>query len=434
MLGPEWLFSADDNPAYASPAYDDSGWRTVSTDRTLLSYGIRDIRYAWYRIHVHVRPRTRYLAIETQYITGSYEIYVNGVRIGANGRMNGLIESGQSYLTFYDIPDSMTAPDGDLVIAIRFALNRAGTQFGTNTPFITGGVMLALNDAAQRDASYEAAHQATIPFILCGLSFVVGIVALVLYLAMRMQVEYLAIAVSLLAAGLQMLFIAWSHLHTGTAGSDLLGALWLGITNVALIEFVRLILHLRLRRWLLALEIANFLGYFAGSLSNMGFLSSLPTMAAYFLPALAVKAVLCVLLLRGLLRGNRDARVVLPAIAIISIANYWYFLFLVSIFGQWSMHIPTPGILRRILPVKSCRSRMDCLSASPPQQATLNPHSTSPQANRSHSSPMESWRPATKQARSSALSVPPAFRSKAPIKSSKLRSSSDRKTTSPRSR
>jgi hypothetical protein len=32
------------------------------------------------------------------------------------------------------------------------------------------------------------------------------------------------------------------------------------------------------------------------------------------------------LLIRGLLRGNRDARVVLPAIAVVSAANYWNFL------------------------------------------------------------------------------------------------------------
>jgi len=29
-LGPDWLFSPDDNSAYASPTYDDSGWKTVS--------------------------------------------------------------------------------------------------------------------------------------------------------------------------------------------------------------------------------------------------------------------------------------------------------------------------------------------------------------------------------------------------------------------
>jgi Stage II sporulation protein E (SpoIIE) len=343
VLGPEWLFSAEDNPAFASPTYDDSAWKVVSTDNPLTSYGIRNAPHVWYRMHLHVHPAAHFLAIEMQYIKGSYELYVNGVRIGANGQMDRMILSVQDFLTFHDIPDSMIAPNGDLVIAIRFALNRQGSSGpGTSTPFSPGGgVMIGTRDAAQRDASYEAAHQVTIPLILSGLSIVVGVVALALYLAMRSQLEYLAIAISLLAAGFQSAVIAWTHLHPATAQAGLFETLWLGVTNVALIEFVRLILHLPRSRWLLVLEIANFLGYFAGDLNNMGYLSELPTAAAYFLPALIVKAVLCVLLLRGLLRGNRDARIILPAIAIISIANYWYFLFFVPRrFGLSSVHIP----------------------------------------------------------------------------------------------
>jgi len=102
-LGPDWLFSPVDNPAYAAPTYDDSGWKTVSTNKQLTDYGVRGIPYAWYRMHVHVDPRWHDLAVEVQTITGSYELYVNGVRIGANGKMVGMIESAQNYLTSYNI-------------------------------------------------------------------------------------------------------------------------------------------------------------------------------------------------------------------------------------------------------------------------------------------------------------------------------------------
>jgi hypothetical protein len=109
-LGPDWLFSPDDNPAYASPTYDDSGWKTISTNKQLTDYGVRGIPYAWYRMHVHFEPHWHDLAVEVQNITGSYELYVNGVRIGANGKMVGMLESNQNYLTAYDIPDSMISP------------------------------------------------------------------------------------------------------------------------------------------------------------------------------------------------------------------------------------------------------------------------------------------------------------------------------------
>ena len=341
-LGPEWLVSAEDNPAFASPGYDDSGWKIVSVNEPLTSYGISNVPYVWYRMHVHVRPTARYLAIETQYITGSYELYVNGVRIGANGQMVHLLRSSQGYLTSFDIPDSMVRPNGDLLLAGRFALNRMGRPNAgeAGSPFNSDSIMIATSFTAPRDASYEATHQVMIPLLLCGLSCVVGIVALALYVAMRSQVEYLAIAISLLAAGLQSAVIAWTHLHPDTPQADLFETFWLGLTNVALIEFVRLILHLPRTRWLLTLQIANFLGYFAGDLNNMGYLSGIPTTIAYFLPSLVVKAVLCALLLRGLLRGNRDARVFLPPIAIISIADYWYFLFFTGSIGLSPIQIP----------------------------------------------------------------------------------------------
>lgn len=339
-LGPNWLFSAGDNPAFALPAYDDSGWKTVSLAKPPLSYGAGELRHAWYRIHVHVNPRARMLALEIQYIKGSYEVYVNGVRIGQIGSMNSKhVEQG--YLTSYDIPRRLFASNGDLLIAIRLTLNKTGPSgVGPSTPFQDSSVMLSTRDGARRDASYEAAHQTVIPWMLSGLGFVVGMVALALYLAMRSRAEYLAIAVSLLANSFQLAEIAWSRLHVFTVRSNFFETLWLGITTVALIEFVRLILHLRRGRWLLVLEVANFLGFFGPSLGILGPLSPIVVVAAYFLPSLIVQTVLPVLLVRGLLRGNRDTRVILPAIAVVSVANYWNFLNTVTSIWHLPLRIP----------------------------------------------------------------------------------------------
>jgi hypothetical protein len=343
VLGPEWLFSVEDKPANASTDLDDSGWKTVSSDRLLSSSDLHGSRYAWYRMHVNTRPNARFLAVEAQYINGSYEVYANGVRIGGNGQMNDLIQSSQNYLAFYAIPMETVGPSGDLVIAMRVAINRRTVADSfTTTPFNGGAIMLASRDAAPRDASYEAVHGAAIPFVLSGLNFIVGLVALALYLAMRSRMEYLAIAVSLMGEGLQSATIGWSHLHAFTTNMDWLVTLWLSIGNVALIEFVRLILNMRLSRWLIALEIANFAGYFATNLNEIGYLPGYPTLVGYYLPALTVKAVLVALLVRGLLKGNRDARVVLPAVAIVSIANYWDFLLTINNIWQW--HLPIPGL------------------------------------------------------------------------------------------
>ena len=341
-LGSDWLFSPDDNPAYASPTYDDSGWKTVSTNKQLTEYGIRNIPYAWYRMHVHVDPRLREAAVEVQHITGSYELYVNGVRIGANGAMVGMRESSQDYLTAYDIPDSMIAPKGDLVIAIRFAINKVGDYvLGNSTPLTADCIFLASHDAAQRDAGYEAAVQTTTYFILFGLNLVVGIVALALYLAMRTQPEYLAISIALLATSLQSAVSVWAHLHASTASDDFLTWFAIGIVGVANIEFVRLIVHLRRTRWLLALEITLFLSAFLIHLLYFtGLWTELLSPILFYLVTLINAALLPVLLIWSARQGNRDARFFIPPFAFIGFLNAWNSLGGLFFILQLSLNIP----------------------------------------------------------------------------------------------
>ncbi len=306
VLGPEWLFSADDNPAYASPAYDDSGWKTVSIDKPLESYAPANIRFAWYRLHIAKPDLTRGIsanafAVETQYIQGGYELWFNGVRIGAAGMKVSGYEN-QDYLTSFDIPNSAAAANGDTVVAIRLAVNRNG-QYGpgTSIPFKTGSVILSTRYAAQRDSSYVAAHETFILFMLAGLALVVGLVALALYVAMRNRLEYLAIAVSMLALSAQGFVEASDHLHLFTLPDLFFENLFLGINVVAGVEFVRLLLHLRRSRWLLALEIVAFLGYFGDWVIPMGLSPVLPAVLSYFVPSVILNTVLPVLLFRGVL-------------------------------------------------------------------------------------------------------------------------------------
>src|SRR5579871_281119 len=326
MLGPSWLFSSSDEANFASPAYDDSNWQTVSIDDPLEKYGVHNARYVWYRLHVKVRTPSHFLVVEAQYIQAACEIFVNGVQIGTVGNMASF-DQETAHMVAFAIPDQMTAQSGDLVIALRVALNKTGrTGVGGISPLQSGSILLSTSFQTPFEASYTDAHEALIPFLLSGLGFVVGLVALALYIALRTRTEYLAIAVSLLSNALQLAEIALYRLHGMDTWAAFWETLWLGVANVALIEFVRLILDMRFSRWLLALQIAVFLGYFGPNLARLGYLPPIAVLVAYFLPALVVQAVLPILLVRGLIRGNRDARVVLPAIGVVSVANYWNFL------------------------------------------------------------------------------------------------------------
>jgi hypothetical protein len=325
-LGPNWLFAPGDNLAWASPTFDDGGWKTISSDKQLLDYDVHDIPYAWYRIHIHLRPGTHKLTIGLVGVSGNYEVYANGLRIGGDGNMTGLVQSEQDALIPYAVPDSAIAPSGNLVLAIRFAINRGGNEGrGTSTPLNSHAVYLLSQWEAPFLVSYVVAHAAGPPFLLCCLALIAGLVSFALYIALRTQLEYLAIAIYLFAASACMAVLIWTDFNSSFAVYSLM---WVAlcVENFALIEFVRLVLHLPRTRWLLLLEIASSLAFFVPPANSLGIASTYVYFGGFFVPVLVVKIILPALLLRGFVRGNRDAGVLLPAILLGSLADYWRFL------------------------------------------------------------------------------------------------------------
>jgi hypothetical protein len=335
-LGPNWLFAPGDNPAWASPAFDDSQWMTVSASKELLEYGIHDIPNGWYRLHVHLRPGTHNLAVALTSIRGSYEVYANGVRIGANGNMAGMVRFIQLGLTAYDVPQSLLGPQGDLVLAIRFSLNIGGNRGrGTSTPIqANSGIYLVSRDAAQRDANYVNVHNAGIDLLLACLGLLAGVIALALYWAMRSRREYLAVAVYLLAAGVSSGASAWDSLHAQTLYSSFPRYFCLGIAFFALIEFIRLVLHLPRLRWLFRLQLAMFIFTVTTPVFNSGVGNYFFGFAVYFFPILIVYILLPVLLIQAWRWGNREARVLLPAVLLLGLGNYWNFLRLLLFYSH----------------------------------------------------------------------------------------------------
>jgi hypothetical protein len=324
-LGPNWLFAPGDNPAWASPTFDDSSWKTISSDKQLRDYGIHDIPYAWYRIHIHLRPGARNLTVGIGGVSGSYEVYANGLRLGGDGNMTGLVQTQQHALIPYSVPDSTIAPSGNLVLAFRFAINRGGYEGrGTSTPVHSHAVYLFSQWEAPFLVSYVVAHAVGPPFLLCCLALIAGLVSFALYIALRTQLEYLAISIYLFAASAGMAVLIWTEFNSSFAVYSLM---WVAlcVENFALIEFVRLVLHLPRTRWLLLLEVASSLAFFVPPANSLGIGSTYFYLGGFYLPVLIVKIILPALLLRGWLRGNRDAGVLLPAILLGSLADYWRF-------------------------------------------------------------------------------------------------------------
>jgi len=327
-LGPNWLFAPGDNPAWASEALDDSGWQTISAERPLTEYGYQDVPYAWYRIHIrHLPAGVHNLSVAVRQVSGSYEVYANGVRIGGDGPMSGQVERVQMRLEAFPVPDGVVSRDGELVLALRFALNTSWTNGrGGSSPLGSdAGVYLMGGASVQHEASYAMSHRVAVNIILAGLGVLVALVALALFNAMRDHKEYLAAGVFLLAFSAVSLVLIWDSVVASSIAADLVQFFFLGVGGVALIEFVRLVLGRERTRGLLGLEIASFAAAFGSPIARAGIASVPASSVVFFLPNLIVYVLLAAMLMRGWRRGNIEARRLLFPVLIYSVAQYWNF-------------------------------------------------------------------------------------------------------------
>ena len=90
-LGGPWQFHPGDDPAWASPTFDSSGWEQLSADQPWGKQGHAHLTgFAWYRCTIALNPASgvpRQLSLLVPNIHDSYEIYWNGVLIGRNGKL-----------------------------------------------------------------------------------------------------------------------------------------------------------------------------------------------------------------------------------------------------------------------------------------------------------------------------------------------------------
>jgi sigma-B regulation protein RsbU (phosphoserine phosphatase) len=337
-LGPDWLFMPGDDPAWAAAALDDRGWKFVSTQRQLADYGIHDLRFGWYRMHVRVRPGARGVAVGLRAIRGSYEVYANGVRIGGEGPVSGEVEYTKPGLAVDRVPDGLIPQNGELTLAIRVAFNATGSLGrGLSTPITDDSVVSLIDErSAPHEAAYINMQNIGDSLVMASLTLLVCVVAFALFGAMRTRYEYLAAGVALLADCLELSTIIWNALQASTLSSAVVRYFFLAVGNVALIEFVRMVVRQRRTRGLFILEAVSGVTTFFALAAIAGYGPVYLAFACFFLPQLLAAGVMTGLLVRGSLRGILEARVLLPSVLILALARLLDFVRLLVLFTHLS--------------------------------------------------------------------------------------------------
>jgi hypothetical protein len=312
-LGPLWLFQQGDNPAWAAKDFDDSQWPTVTTSKGLASQGYPDVNQFWYRVHMRVRPDSGPLVLGITTFYGSYEIFVNGVRIGGEGKMSGSGEYRFGRLILFGIPKEAVR-SGELVVALHGAVGayaHTSESFYEGVTATSGRIMIG-GPVALAPLTFESYMRgALIHWIFLGLvSFVVFIV-LALYRALPEQKEYLTIALcggfQLLAVGADLLSLRLRLMSSGLVHG--IGIFASAAFLVLQFEVVLRLVGIRPARWIRALQGVLILGALLTELQFAGVVS-LFIHRVLESPALIVLYIAVpIYLYREMRRGNPDAPV-----------------------------------------------------------------------------------------------------------------------------
>jgi phosphoserine phosphatase RsbU/P len=318
-----WLVHAGDDPAYARPDFDDSHWIPFDDKQSLHEVlpGPRpDV--VWYRLHLKVFPRQYGLALGEFYLSDAFEIYANGVKLMASGRVAPHLPYTSFAKLIARIPDSEIAT-GSVVIALRSHISVA--EWSNRHPGLFYTNLVLGQEHEMHEHNWLTAigeHAATWVNELFGMGL--GLVALALFLAQRERKEYLWL---FLFSFSNFLALLWAVLELGHNFpliwelADL--PLLLGFM-VFLILLYYAFLVLRVGRWMwICIAAASlviganlvFKSVFGRTTEAYDFLAQIPLQVL-------IGGVLPVLTVVQWRKGNREAGILLIPLLSLSLSLY----------------------------------------------------------------------------------------------------------------
>ncbi len=307
-----WTVAAGDDPAYAQPGFDDSQWFPFDASKDSLHTIFPNARprVVWYRLHIKVRPDDAGLALQEYYIGNAFELYSNGIKLIAVGRIDPFSPGDSNGRLLVRIPADQLAT-GSVVLALRVHLS--STEWGNAFPGYYFYNLTLGEDAVMREHTWlQVIGQNLLSWLNDVINIAMVLGALLLFSAQRRQREYLWLLLWKLALlipvplSLYLLFHAFPqrwHLIDGLAA--LFGPYFLMRTYMAFIGK-------RVERWLHAYVIAAVtLDWIANLQRAMGsdipfrsFLESIPII-------LLIALILPAILISQIRKGSRDAGILL---------------------------------------------------------------------------------------------------------------------------
>jgi len=315
-LSGNFRFHTGDDPAWAQPGFDDSGWKLLRSDEPWNVQGYKDYSgMAWYRFQVILPAKHPPLALYAPELLTSYQVYANGRMIHQFGGMPPHAKTDLPLAQLIPIPDALLTPSQPLTIAIRvwhwpyWAMSMGGgPQQGEAIQIGTVAALDAFSELHYLQRFRAAA--ATGVLVLIGV--LAGLAGIALFLLGPGEREYLWFGAFELLTAANYAIVVWQMFQAvGMMGNFALQGCAGLLSNLCLLAFLFILLRQR-RGWLYWIAVGSvlfaFLAWMIGDLQWISFSSWFMAIVVAYLPFFAC---VLILLVSGVRSGNTDARLLL---------------------------------------------------------------------------------------------------------------------------
>ena len=307
----QWLFSAEDVPDGASSTLDDHAWGSIDTSKVFFTQEIFNPNRVWYRAHVHLTPGAHDLAVTIAEFGGSFRVYANGRELGGYGRMSGRGDFLICRSATFAIPNAVLAQSPDLVLAIRAYVGTVDRATFTLDDGISArsSVFLGPAQVLARDQRFYYATGLSEGVGILTLWGVLLVLAVALWFLIPKTPAYPLLA--LFAGGhlVSLLLIDFMEFHYLAKTHWLAWPTRLALiaSDLAALEFCRIIAGLRRRAWFLAFEVFYILAVASILPAALGLISFLIHSALIRLSSWLLFGLIAILILLGIRRRKQDA-------------------------------------------------------------------------------------------------------------------------------
>jgi len=303
-----WLVHLGTGPGFADPALDDSGWLHIDTRRSLVRQRIWNPNEVWYRLHLHLLPGSRDLALAVAKIGGSYRIYANGRELGGHGAMQGQGDYLVARWDTYPIPDDLVA-SGDLVLALHAFVGTVNRTSFTLLDGISPSSSVYLGPVSVLARDQATAHQQDKNDSLLALWCVLLVLSLSLALLVRKAPIYGLLATYAGCHILNSILAEYAAIHylSNTQWITLPSNLVLAIGAIAGLEFCRMVSGSARKLWFTLFEGFYLLSLVLLYLAASGAISFVVYSVADEIARGSVYVVVGIFLLLGMARRRRNA-------------------------------------------------------------------------------------------------------------------------------